>query len=227
MAQDSSRPDFWDTRYSAGVTPWDARRVPPMLSAWVAAQADRLRRARVLVPGCGSGYEVRCFAEAGCEVLAIDFSDAALAAAQRELGELAHLVRKGDFFRFEGDDAPFDLIYERALLCALPRRDWSAWGRRVATLVTPGGLLAGFYYFDDNAKGPPFGIDEETLKALLEPGFVQLEDRVVPNGQCLPVFAGKERWQVETARLASRAGERHSAGNREIETAIAASPGRN
>lgn len=196
MAQDSSRPDFWDTRYAGGVMPWDARRVPPMLSGWVVAQAERLRGARVLVPGCGSGYEVRCFAEAGCEVLGIDFSDAALEAARRELGALAYLVRKADFFGFDGDVAPFDVMYERALLCALPRRDWAAWGRRVATLVAPGGLLAGFYFFDDNAKGPPFGIDQGTLKALLEPGFVQLEDRLVPHEQCLPVFAGKERWQV-------------------------------
>jgi hypothetical protein len=62
--------------------------------------------------------------------------------------------------------------------------------------VKSGGLLAGFYYFDDNAKGPPFGIDAATLEALLEPGFMQLEDRLVPDEQCLPVFAGKERWQV-------------------------------
>lgn len=196
MAQDSSRPDFWDTRYAAGVTPWDARGAPPMLEAWIAAQSDRLRGARVLVPGCGSGYEVRCFARAGCAVLAIDFSDAALQAAQRELGELAHLARKGDFFGFEGDDAPFDLVYERALLCALPRRVWSDWGRRMAALIPPGALLAGFFYFDDNAKGPPFGIDAGVLQALLDPGFVRVEDRLVPAEQCLPMFAGKERWQV-------------------------------
>lgn len=196
MAQDSSRPDFWDTRYAARVTPWDAHGAPRMLEAWIAAQSDRLRGARVLVPGCGSGYEVRCFARAGGEVLAIDFSDAALQAAQRELGDLAHLARKGDFFGFEGDDTPFDLVYERALLCALPRRVWSDWGRRVATLIAPGALLAGFFYFDDNAKGPPFGIDAGALDALLVPRFIRIEDRIVPAEQCLPMFAGKERWQV-------------------------------
>ncbi len=196
MAQDSSRPDFWDTRYAAGVTPWDARCVPPMLAAWVAAQAARLRGARVLIPGCGSGYEVRCFAEAGCEVLAIDFSDAALAAARRELGDLGHLVRKADFFGFEDDATPFDVIYERALLCALPRGQWPDWGRRVAALLAPGGLLAGFYYFDDNVRGPPFGINATALEALLATAFDRLEDSIVPDEQCLPVFAGKERWQV-------------------------------
>jgi hypothetical protein len=196
MAQDSSRPDFWDTRYAAGVTPWDARRVPPMLAAWVAAHAARLPGARVLIPGCGSGYEVRCFADAGCEVLAIDFSDAAIEAARRELAALGPLVRKADFFGFDGDATPFDVIYERALLCALPRRDWPAWGRRVGALVKPGGLLAGFYYFDGNAKGPPFGIDAPALAALLAPAFDCLEDSTVPDEQCLPVFAGKERWQV-------------------------------
>lgn len=176
--------------------PWDARGVPPMLAAWVAGQASRARGARVLVPGCGSGYEVRLFAQSGCNVLGIDFSDAAIAAARRELGELGALVRNADFFAFDGDAAPFDVVYERALLCALPRSRWPDWGLRMASLVGPGGLLAGFYYFDDNAKGPPFGIDARTLQTLLEPGFVQLEDRVVPQDQSLQVFAGKERWQV-------------------------------
>ena len=194
MAQDSSRPDFWDARYAAGVTPWDARQVPPMLAAWVAGRAAALRGARVLVPGCGSGYEVRLFAEAGCSVDAIDFSDAALEAARRVLGEFAARVRKADFFAFDAD--PFDLVYERALMCALPRRNWPDWARRVAELVRPGGLLAGFYYFDDNVRGPPFGTDARTLEALLEPGFERLEDCLVPSEQCLPVFAGKERWQV-------------------------------
>jgi SAM-dependent methyltransferase len=197
MAQDSSRPEFWDTRYAEGVTPWDARRVPPMLAEWIARAP---RRGRVLVPGCGTGYEVRAFAEAGFEVDAIDFSDQAVAAARRELGPLARLVRKADFFSFAGDAAPFDVIYERALLCALPRGRWPEWGRRMTALLAPGGLLAGFYYFDDNVKGPPFGIDAGTLEALLEPGFLRLEDRLVPDEQCLPVFAGKERWQVWKCR---------------------------
>jgi len=196
MAQDSSRPEFWDSRYSGGVTPWDAGRVPPRLAAWLAAQPRPLR---VLVPGCGTGYEVRAFHERGHDVLAIDFSDAALEAARRELGTLEGLIQKADFFNFEA--RTFDLVYERALLCALPRARWQDWARRMGELVKPGGRLAGFYYIDDNERGPPFGADLATLHELLDPGFLIEEDWAEPPEHSLPVFAGKERWQVWKRKL--------------------------
>ena len=191
MAQDSSRPDFWDTRYRQNITPWDAGRVPAALQRFVARHTGR---GRVLVPGCGTGYEVRELAHAGFDVTAIDFSEAAFEAARRELGPLAHLVRIADFFGFEHDTPPFDAIYERAFLCALPRRVWPDWERRAAQLLRPGGLLFGVFYFDDNARGPPFGVAAGQLEALLAPDFERIEDEPVEDS--IPAFAGRERWRV-------------------------------
>ena len=45
------------------------------------------------------------------------------------------------------------------LLCALPRAMWPRVAARWAELLPPGGRLAGFFFFDDVAKGPPFGIE--------------------------------------------------------------------
>lgn len=154
---------------------------------------------RVLVPGCGTGYEVRAFAERGHEVLAIDFSDAALEAARRELGKLSGRVRKDDFFTLE--EAPFDVVYERAFLCALPRRLWNDWAARMAALVRPGGVLAGFFYLDDNERGPPFGIQPGRLEEFLKKDFQLGEEMRVPAAQSLAVFQGKEVWQVWKRRL--------------------------
>jgi SAM-dependent methyltransferase len=196
MAQDSSRPEFWDTRFRDGVTPWDAGGVPPALKNWIGRRRGRLR---VLIPGAGTGYEVRLFAEHGHDVLAIDFSDAAIEAAKRELGSLSGRVRKADFFGLQ--DGPFDVVYERAFLCALPRTLWSEWARRMAELVSPGGVLAGFFYIDDNQRGPPFGVSQEGLNDLLGKAFEMTESRVLPPEQSLPVFQGKEIWQVWTRQL--------------------------
>lgn len=196
MAQDSSRPDFWDVRFRGGVTPWDAAGVPPQLAAWLAAEPGRLR---VLIPGCGTGYEARAFHERGHEVLAIDFSDAALEAARRELGPLAVLLQKADFFNF--DARPFDLVCERALLCALPRAHWTHWARRVAELTRPGGRLAGLFFIYDNPRGPPFGIGLGELDRLLAQAFTREQDIPIPPAQSLPVFQGRERWQVWRRKL--------------------------
>jgi SAM-dependent methyltransferase len=196
MAQDSSRPEFWNTRFRDGVTPWDAGGVPQKLAIWLQTKKSSLK---VLIPGCGTGYEVRLFAERGHDVLAIDFSDAAVDAARRELGSLSKLVKKADFFEFE--TAGFDLVYERAFLCALPRSLWPAWGRRMAELVRPGGELAGLYYLDDNERGPPFGISREGLERLLAPAFKRESEKPIPAEQSLPVFKGREIWQVWKRRL--------------------------
>jgi len=193
---DSSKPEFWDTRFRGGVTPWDAGSVPSALGIWLKKRTSSLR---VLIPGCGTGYEVRAFAERGHKVLAIDFSDAALDAARRELGKLASLVRRDDFFSLQ--EKPFDVIYERAFLCALPRSLWTEWARRTAELVRPGGELAGFFYLDDNERGPPFGIARQELNSLLQGDFRLIEDLAIPAGESLPVFKGKEVWQVWGRRL--------------------------
>lgn len=195
MAQDSSLPGFWDTRYRGGVTPWDAAGIPQRLHSWLQAHKARLH---VLIPGCGKGYEVRAFAEQGHDVVAIEFSDAAIEAARRELGALCERVRKADFFAFEAE--PFDLIYERAFLAALPRRLWPQWAARIAELLRPGGELAGFFYFDDNQRGPPFGISQERLAGLLQ-DFRLVDDQGIPPEESIPVFQGKERWQVWRRRI--------------------------
>jgi SAM-dependent methyltransferase len=195
MTQDSSLPEFWDTRYRGGVTPWDARGVPPAPSQWL----DERPGARVLLPGCGSGYEVRAFVEHGHEVTAIEFSDAAIDAAKQALGPLADRVKKADFFTFE--TAPFDLVYERAFLCALPRRLWPQWAMRMAELVRPGGELIGFFFFDDNERGPPFGISHTRMDELLQPAFALEESAKIPAAESLPVFEGKEVWQTWKRRL--------------------------
>lgn len=188
MAQDSSKPEFWETRYRDQVMPWDAGRVPLALRDFL----PRLQpRARILVPGCGSAYEARCLAENGMDVLAIDFSLAAVETARKQLLHFPDLVQEADFFDFDYGEA-YDVVYERAFLCALPAKMWESYGRRMAELIKPGGLLAGFYFFDDSPRGPPFGITMERLSALLSPDFrLQRDD---PVSDSIPVFQDKERW---------------------------------
>ena len=186
--------EFWEKRFREDFTPWDAGRVPGSLRQFLETEP---RGQRVLIPGCGSGYEVRAFAEGGFETLAIDFAPAALERARENLGPLARLVRAADFFEFE-PGTPFDLIYERAFLCALPRRIWARYAPRVAQLLRPGGRLAGFFYFDEGERGPPFGLKAGELSALLGERLEQTVDAAV--GDSIPIFAGKERWQVWVKR---------------------------
>ncbi|MGH8808259.1 MAG: methyltransferase domain-containing protein [Noviherbaspirillum sp.] len=188
--RDPSAPEFWSERFEHEYTPWDRGGVPAQLQQFVAQSS---RPYATFIPGCGTGYEVACLSEAGWEVTAIDFSMAAVDAARHVLGPWAGRVVQADFFAFVPEH-PVELIYERAFFCALPPRLRAAVVARWAELLPSGGLLAGFFFFGDEPKGPPFGIAPEELDALLTPFFECIADD--PVGDSLPVFAGKERWQI-------------------------------
>ena len=139
---DSTEIGFWDDRYRANRTPWDLKGAPSLLRSYLLRNPGP---AAALVPGCGSGYEVRAFDEAGWTALAVDFAPAAVERAKTVLGPLGGCVRLADFF---SDDfgGPFDLVYERTFLCSLPPALWPGYARRVAQLLKPGGSLVGIFF---------------------------------------------------------------------------------
>jgi SAM-dependent methyltransferase len=185
--RDPNSPGFWDERFDQHFTPWDQAGVPELFKTFVASRTAQ----NVLIPGCGSAYEALYLAERGWPVRAIDFSAGAVEAARAQLGAHAGVVEEADFFAYT---PPFsvDWVYERAFLCALPKNRWQDYADRMAALLTPGALLAGFFFFGSTPKGPPFGIERSELDALLAPHFELIEEREVSNS--IPVFAGRERW---------------------------------
>lgn len=188
--QRPEHPDFWCKRFDSGVTPWDAGKVPDDFAAFVAARTQPLS---TLIPGCGSAWEARHLAERGWPVTALDFSPKAIDCARQILGDSAVDLVCADFFTYR-PGRPLDLIYERAFLCALPRKLWADWARRVAELLPAGALLAGYFFICEQLKGPPFGILPEQLADLLQTNFKRIADSAVEDS--IPVFAGRERWQV-------------------------------
>ena len=201
--RDPNAAAFWDERFAAGFTPWDAGGVPAPFARWLQTAGVGARR-RILVPGCGAGHEVAALDAAGFEVTAIDYAEQALATARRVLGAAlaARTLRQADFFADAAltAQAPFDCVYERAFLAALPPARWDAWAERMAALLAPGGLLVGLFVVEAALaaprRGPPFATTADELQALLAPAFECSEDTAVPPAESLPVFAGRERWQV-------------------------------
>lgn len=204
--RDPRSPEFWDERFARGFTPWDRGGVPQDLLDFARRSARPLT---TLIPGCGTAYELAFLAQLGWDATAIDFSPEAVATARTALttlpetvpplaspagtaATLAQRVQEADFFTYQPARV-LDLIYERAFLCALPRALWPQVAARWAALLPAGASLAGFFFYDDSPKGPPFGTSPQELDALLSPYFERIEDKSV--GDSVPVFQGKERWQ--------------------------------
>ncbi|MDD2763537.1 MAG: methyltransferase domain-containing protein [Opitutaceae bacterium] len=192
-----NNPAFWDQRYRAGRMAWDCGGVPRALTEFL---KQHPAGGRALVPGCGSGYEIKAFQAAGWTVLGLDFSRDAIDRARTVLGPLADRVCVGDFFTHPLAAGGFDLVYERTFLCALPPAVWPDYARRMAELLRPGGRLCGYFFFGPEEEPPPYPIGREELSGLLGSSFqMQADD---PVGDSLPLYAGKERWQVWCRRRA-------------------------
>lgn len=196
MAQDSSLSAFWDTRYQQNVTPWESTQLPPDFSAQVAQLLPTVNK--VLVPGCGAAYEIDFLRGQGLDVSAIDFSAEAVQRARAHLGQYGHLVQQADFFSPELAGS-WDWVYERAFLCALPPARWPAYAEKMASLIRPGGYLAGYFFLRPALKGPPFGCALEQLENLLGQGFALVRQQALQGS--LAVFAPDEYflvWQRNT-----------------------------
>jgi SAM-dependent methyltransferase len=203
--RDPAAADFWNERFAAGFTPWDAGSAPPAFARWLATLGPGAGR-RVLVPGCGSGYEGAALDAAGFAVTAIDYAATAVAQARAVLGAALadRVLRQADFFTFAEDAAGaaarFDLIYERAFVAALPPTLWPRWAARCAALLLPGGEMAGLFVIEAQVpaprRGPPFATTRAELAALLNADFALHQAQPVPAAESLPVFAGHEQWLV-------------------------------
>ena len=196
-----SQPDFWNSRYEAGQMPWEFTGVPADLQQFLKQKTKGSAaaiRGRVLIPGCGSGHEIRAFLDAGFEVVAIDFAAKAVERAKKLAGPAyaSHIVL-GDFFAYDLPAMSFDYIYERTFLCSLTPDRREAYRNRVSVLLKPGGYLIGYFYYQIPvlANGPPFGFAWGTADELFARHFILTKDKSVADS--LPLFAGRERWQEQ------------------------------
>jgi SAM-dependent methyltransferase len=197
----SDETEFWQTRYLDGKMPWDFHGVPCALTGWLNTATPP---GRVLIPGCGSGYEVKAFHDAGWDVVAIDYTPAAVARARAALGALGDKVLLADFFTHDFGRPKFDVVYERTFLCSLPPERWPAYARRMAGLLAERGQLVGFFLYGHEDDPPPYPLTAEAAQALFGEHFVRAADETVTDS--LPLFAGRERWQVWQRMFAPFAG---------------------
>lgn len=189
MASRHAEPDFWNQRYAQGKTPWDLEHATSSLKEFL----SRTPPGRVLVPGCGTGCEVRAFLDADWQVMAIDFSQSAVEKAKSHLGADGRCVIFGDFFSHPFPLHFFDFIYERTFLCALPKDLWPQYAQRMAALLKPEGRLVGLFLYGHESEPPPQPLTEEEAESLFAQNFKLVHSHSVLDSP--EIFSGMERWQ--------------------------------
>ena len=188
--QDASKPEFWEKRFRENFTPWDAGGVPRDLEQFLKAEP---RGRRVLIPGCGSGYEVRAFANAGHDVLAGFRAFGGRACAEGS-GPSRTVSGSRDFFEDDRRALRPGLRERSRASPPRPLRPRCAAHRRAAFAARPDRRIL---LFEDGERGPPFGLRSGELEALFTGRFERVTDAAVSDS--IPIFEGKERWQVWSA----------------------------
>jgi SAM-dependent methyltransferase len=199
-------PVDWEARYRAGDTPWDRGAAPPLEEFL----RDHHVSGEVLVPGCGTGHDVRLLASRGAQVIGLDFSETALAMARSHAPVAGERYEQGDLFALpEAWAGRFDWVVEHTCFCAIPPARRADYVTAVSRVLKPGGSLLAVFFLDPGVeKGPPHGATKEEIATLFNPFFV-LEREWKPSaafperegGESCQLRRKEEKTTTKTVRL--------------------------
>lgn len=168
----------WNRRYEENDTPWDKGAAHPALDEMLARGA---LSGRVLVPGCGTGHDVRALARHGLDVVGLDVAPLALerALSLARAGTETYIL--GDLFHLPADlQGAFDGIFEHTCFCAIDPSRRADYAAAVASALRPGGKLLAVFFLDPGhgGEGPPFGCTTGELDGLFAGNFRLLAEHV-------------------------------------------------
>ena len=170
--------EYWENLYQVGDTRWEKGEASPGLVDFLDARTE-LIRGTVLVPGCGTGHDVRAWARAGFEAKGMDIAPSAIAAS-REKTEAAGLkadFQEGNFLKDEPEER-FDYVFEHTLFCAINPSEREEYIRAVKRWLKPEGTFVAVFYLIPDEEGPPFGSTREEIQERFGKEFTLREDWV-------------------------------------------------
>lgn len=167
----------WDERYQNQDTPWDHGEAAPAIREVVKRECFS-PDAKVLVPGCGLGHDVRAWVDAGFHATGLDVSAVALNRAEKRYGRKGLQWLQVDMFDPEGvEHAGYDIVWEHTCFCAIPLDMRMSYVDVVHRSLKPGGIFCGLFFTDTGnpaGVGPPFNVKPEEVERLFSSRFTLL-----------------------------------------------------
>jgi len=161
--------NYWQERWEEGQTGWDIGYASPALTEF--AKGYDNKAIRILIPGCGNGYEAEELYKAGYKnTFVVDLAHGAFESFKKRFPTFPdENMILGDFFELKNQ---YDLILEQTFFCALDPSLRSAYAKKMNELLVPGGTLAGVL-FDDKlfTDHPPFGGTKEEYLTYFQDSF--------------------------------------------------------
>ncbi len=169
----------WEGRYQQQDTPWNKGFAAPPLVEWM---EENEFRGKVLVPGCGTGYDVREIARSGAFAIGLDLAPSAINFADSQPRVGTERYRLANFLELPPElVGAFDFVFEHTLFCAIDPALRATYVQSAAASLVPGGHLVAIFYLDVGERdgdGPPFGTSREELNELFGSAFETVEEFV-------------------------------------------------
>jgi ubiquinone/menaquinone biosynthesis C-methylase UbiE len=170
---------------------WEKGAPSPGLVDFLAAHSG-LPRGTVCVPGCGTGHDVRAWAQAGFDAFGCDIAPSAiqLGTEKTKAAGLTAQFQLANFLRAE-PPFQFDWLFEHTLFCAIKPEERDDYVRAVLRWLKPDSqYLAVNYLIVEDGEGPPFPVTCDELWRRFSPHFELMEDWIPRS---YPNRTGRER----------------------------------
>lgn len=184
----------WNERYRNGDTPWEkGAPAPPLLEILEKADLEIWGGGTVLVPGCGTGHDVRALAARSLPALGLDLAEEAFRRAHSHPKVSTESYEVGDFLdAIWREGKSFSAIWEHTCFCAIDPVRRVDYAQACAELIVPGGCLIGVFFlapYDPGEEwtGPPFPAEIDELDSHFSPWF-ERETAWVPES----AYPGRE-----------------------------------
>jgi methyl halide transferase len=184
----------WNQRYLLGDTPWEKGfAAPPLMELLERCPLSIWGSNTILVPGCGTGHDVRALASKGMKIHGIDIAPEAITRANAQHAVNEETYELADFLNPSWCcGKSFSAIWEHTCFCAIPPSLRLPYAQACAQLLPPGTHLIGVFFLTPNDpgeedQGPPYNTSIKELDDRFAPWFDRIESWIP---QC--AYPGRE-----------------------------------
>lgn len=181
---------FWKNRYQQNQTGWDLGQPSQPLMELMKSCSDF--GAKILIPGCGNGYEAAALWELGFKhIWMVDIAEEAIESMRNRMPQFPHnQLVCADFFKW--NEQHFDVVLEQTFFCAIDPQLRQSYADEMSRKIKSGGMLMGVFFNRTFDGGPPFGGNEKEYEAYFSPYFDFILWEECPCS--VPPRAGTEWW---------------------------------